>query len=193
MIPPRWATKTARRLSLDQFGRQFSEAWSRIEWRFLKLECWQTYQELEFNKSQEVYRQGDVDHAVELLEKEAEADRPLYDDIKRRGIEYSRIRLVQKPLTPYLRYELLAYRIRANLGEVIEIVRCDNALNLPNTDYFDFLLFDRHTALIHDYGNAGLQAGGWLTHDPAVVASLESRAIELRQAAVPLGKFLSRK
>lgn len=206
MIPPQWATRTGRRLTLDEFGRQFSKAWSRIEWRFLKLECWQAYQELDANKSQEAYRRGDLDQAMELLRKEAETDRRLYDDIRSRGIDYSRIRLVQEPLSPYLDYELVAYRvcpvtvrtvpayrIRANVGEVIEVVRCDSTLSLPNEDLFDFLLFDRHTALIHDYGDAGLQAGGWLTRDPEVLASLESRADELRQAAVPLEQFLAAK
>ncbi|MFC4529342.1 DUF6879 family protein [Sphaerisporangium dianthi] len=193
MIPPRWATRTSRRLTLDEFARQFSGEWARIEWRFLKLECWQAYQELDINRSQEAYRQGDVDRAVELLREEAETDRRLYDDIRSRGIEYSRIRLVQEPLTAYLHYELLAYRIRASLGEVIEVVRCDTTLSLPNEDFFDFLLFDRHAALIHDYGDAASQTGGWLTHDPEVLASLESTAVKMRQAAVPLEQFLEAK
>ncbi|MFC6081514.1 DUF6879 family protein [Sphaerisporangium aureirubrum] len=191
MIPPQWATETGERLTIDEFGRQFLAAWSRIEWRFLKLECWQTYKEPDGNKSQELYRQGEIDLAMEILAKEAESDRPLYDDVRSRGIEYSRIRLVQEPLTSYLRYELLAYRIRAELGEVIEIVRCDSTLRLPNEDLFDFLIFDRHTALIHDYGDAGSQSGGWLTRDPGVLASLESKAVGLRRRAVPLPQFLA--
>ncbi|MET8154871.1 DUF6879 family protein [Sphaerisporangium sp. NPDC005289] len=191
MIPPEWATRTGKWLTLDEFGQQFSKEWSRIGRRFLKLECWQAYQELDTNRSQEAYRQGDVGQAMELLREEAETDRPLYDDIRSRGIEYSRIRLVQEPLSAYLRYELLAYQIRANLGEVIEVVRYDTARSLPNEDFFDFLLFDRHAALIHDYGAVGSQAGGWLTHAPQVLASLESRVAEVRQAAVPLEQYLA--
>lgn len=164
-----------------------------MEWRFLKLECRQTYQELETNRSQEAYSRGDVAQAEELLLNEAEADRPLYDDIKSRGIEYARLRLVEEPLTPYLNYELLAYRIRAKMGEVIEIVRCDAVRGLTGDDYFDFLLFDRHTALIHDYGDTGLQSGGWVTEDPAVLASLERTATGLRRVALTLGQFLAAK
>jgi len=39
------------------------------------------------------------------------------------------------------------------------VVRCDSGTELPNEEHFDFLLFDRHTALIHDYGkgSAGRQ------------------------------------
>ncbi|GII75728.1 hypothetical protein Sru01_07100 [Sphaerisporangium rufum] len=191
MTPPQWAIRTGRPLTLDEFGQEFAAAWSRIGRRFLKVECWQTYQELDGTRSQEAYRRGDVERALELLEQEAEADRPLYEDVRIRGLEYCRIRLVQEPLTPYLDYELLAYRIRAKLGEIIEIVRCAMTSSLPNDEFFDFLLFDRRTALIHDYGDTGRQAGGWLIDDPAVLQALEDRAVELRRTAVPLAEFMA--
>lgn len=177
------------RLDLDGFGAAFSSAWSQVEARFLKLECWQAYRESETNESQRAYDRGEFDVARQLLEREAEADRPLYEDVRRRGIEYARVRLVQDPPTPYLEYEFLSYRIRAEMGENIEIVRCDPNLRLPNRQHFDFLLFDRHTALIHDYGTAtvGAQVGGWLTHEPQVIAALETTVVTLRQHALPLG------
>lgn len=96
---------------------------------------------------------------------------------------------MQEPLSDYLEYELMAYRIRAEMGDVIEVVRCANEQTLPNEDYFDFLLFDRHTALIHDYGDVGLQAGGWITQDIRVISSLETIATELQKRAVRLSEF----
>jgi hypothetical protein len=185
--------RSSKRVSLDEFGSEFSAAWKQVKWRFLKLECWQRYQENRANESQEAYDHGDIARARELLEAEAQADRPLYEDIARHGIDYARIRLVRRPLTPYLQYELLAYEIRARMGENIEVVEFSHDIKLPNDRYFDFLLFDRRTALIHDYGSgdAGLQSGGWVTHDAGVIAVLESRAITLRQKAVPLGSFIN--
>jgi hypothetical protein len=58
---------------------------------------------------------------------------------------------------------------------------------------FLFLLFDRHTALIHDYGTdkIGFQVGGWLTHKPAVIADLDAIVSALRQQAMPLGQYLT--
>jgi hypothetical protein len=190
MLPPQWALENSQRLDLDEFGSRFAEAWSRLQSRFLKLECRQTYQERETNKSQEAYNKGEVSKAQELLQQEAEADRPLYEDVKTRGLDYARIRLVQEPLTPYLEYELMAYRIREDMGEAIEVVRYGGEFSLPNDKYFDFLLFDRHTALIHDYGDEGRQSGGWLTTDSDVIASLERVAVDLRQSAVPLREIL---
>lgn len=186
MRPPQWALKNSRRLELDEFGWRFSIAWARTQSRFLKVECWQTYEELVGNRSQSAYDQGDLRTAQILMRQEAEADRSLYDDIENRRIDYSRIRLVQEPLTHYLRYEMEAYRIRAELGENIEIVRCHSGIRLPNAEHFDFLLFDRHTALIHDYDPRGRQTGGWITRDADVISLLERLAVRLRRTAVPL-------
>lgn len=192
MYPPRWVTSAGERLDLDEFGERFAVAWSSLENRFLKVECWQSYHEPEQNRSQKAYYRGDTDRAVTLLRKEAEADKPLYDDIRKRGIEYARIRLVQEPLTMYLRYEMLAYGIRAEMGENIEVVPCDPVRCLPGDELFDFLLFDRSTALVHDYGEIGLQTGGWLLHDREALSRLERTAIELRRMAMPLERFSSR-
>lgn len=182
------------RLDIEKFGAAFASAWSKIESRFLKLECWQAYRELEASESQAAYQRGDVDTARELLQQEAEADRPLYEDVDRRGLEYARVRLVQEPLSAYLGYELLSYRIRAEMGERIEVVRCDPALRLPDERHFDVLLFDAHTALIHDYGtgHVGRQTGGWLTHDPNAIAKLEEMISTLRQDATPLQQYLDK-
>jgi hypothetical protein len=195
MTPPASVLRSSARVGLDEFSSEFSGAWAQVKSRFLKLECWQRYQELGTNDSQEAYDRGDIARAQELLKKEAEADRPLYEDIGRQGVDYVRIRLVQRPLTSYLQYELLAYKIRARMGENIEVVEYVPDIELPNDDYFDFLLFDRHTALIHDYGSdeVGLQSGGWVTHDSDVIAMLESKAVSLRQEAIPLDRFASGK
>ncbi|MEV6349841.1 DUF6879 family protein [Actinoplanes sp. NPDC051851] len=172
----------------------FTSAWSQLKSRFLKLECWQRYWEAEDNRSQAAYDRGDLDTAGDLLRAEAEADRPLYQDVRTRGIEYARVRLLQEPLTPYLKYELLSYRIRVDLGENIEVVRCNDAAHLPDERHFDFLLFDQTTALIHDYGTAevGQQTGGWLTRDSEVITRLEQTVADLRQQAVPLHQYLAR-
>lgn len=191
MQPPRWAVEDSTRLSLDGFSTCFAQAWAGLESRFLKLESWQTYFEAEGNKSQAAFNQGDVSKARDLLRQEAESDRPLYEDIRLRGLSYARIRLVQEPLTPYLQYELINYRIRAAMGENIEIVRCAPETQLPNEQYFDFLLFDDRTALIHDYGEVGRQAGGWLTQDTDVIAALGATAHALRRVAIPLEQFVA--
>lgn len=147
MRPPGWAVDRGERLDLDAFASAFSHAWARLGKRFLKAECWQSYRENGNSASQRAYERGEHDRAVELLREEAEADRPLYADVRSRGIEFARIRVLRQPLTDYFRYELPAYRIRARMGETTEVVRAEPGAPLPGDDCFDFLLFDRDTAL----------------------------------------------
>jgi hypothetical protein len=193
MTPPATVVKDGKRLDLDEFGAQFAAAWSRLGERFLKLECCQEYQELEAAESQNAYNNGDINLARNLLRSEAESDRSLYQDVKRRNIEYARIRLIHLPLTAYLDYEMMAYAVRAKLGENIRITRCSEAIPLPNEEYFDFLLFDRRTALIHDYGSdtVGVQSGGWLVDNPETIKLLEVKALTVLRGSVPVEKFLA--
>jgi hypothetical protein len=189
MQPRPWALRDSTRLDLDEFSAKFHEAWSALTFRFLKLECRQTYREIETNESQVAYESGDVQRARDLLRLEAEADRPLYEDIAKQGIDYARIRLIQEPLSPYLQYELISYEIRQTMGENIEVVRLPSGLTLPNDEYFDFLLFDRHTALIHDYGESGSQSGGWMTNHTETIDALERTALELRKTAISIDQY----
>jgi hypothetical protein len=133
-------------------------------------------------------------HAVvrALLEIEADHDRAAYDHVRRVGASFIRLRAVTLPLTPYLTYEMLNYTVRARLGETIEIADLTaDRRPLPNPRRFDFLVFDRDAALIHDYGHDGLQVGGWLTRDPAVLARLARNAAAIRRRTVPLDAFLA--
>jgi hypothetical protein len=92
-------------------------------------------------------------------------------------------------LSPYLQYELISYEIRQAMGEYIEVVRLPSGLTLPNDDYLDFLLFDRRTALIHDYGDSGSQSGGWMTHNTDTIDALERTVLDLRKAAKPIEQY----
>jgi uncharacterized protein DUF6879 len=88
---------------------------------------------------------------------------------------------------------MMAYAIRAKLGENIRIARFPEAIPLPSEEYFDFLLFDRRTALIHDYGSdaVGVQSGGWLVDNPETIKLLEDKALTALRDAVPVEKFLA--
>jgi hypothetical protein len=193
MTPPEGLLRDSTRLSLEEFGIQFTAAWSRLDQRFLKVECWQEYHELQATESQDAYNRGDIAQARALLRQEAESDRPLYEEVKVRGIDYARLRLVQLPLTDYLKYEMMAYAIRAGMGEEIRVIEFPATSPLPSEDYFDYLLFDRHTALIHDYGSgaAGIQSGGWLVRNPESIGILESRALAISKCSVPVESFLA--
>ncbi|MEU9867382.1 DUF6879 family protein [Actinomadura sp. NPDC048021] len=176
--PPAWALDGSERLTLEGFLESFGAAWARTERRFLKLECRQSYREADGVRSQEAFQPGDTELARRLLEEEAMGDQPLRDDVRARNLEFTRVRLLSYPLTDYLHYELINYEVRGPLGEHIEFLVPPS----PVEGYFDFLLFDSHTALIHDYvpGPVGHQSGGWLTRHPKTLHALANIATDLR-------------
>nr|WP_245929230.1 DUF6879 family protein [Murinocardiopsis flavida] len=87
----------------------------------------------------------------------------------------------------------MSYRIRGAMGENVEVMRIGSDATVPNDEIFDFLLFDRDVALVHDYGQGptGVQTGGWLVRDTPSVRRLESRALALRREAEPLERFMT--
>ncbi|MEU9867377.1 DUF6879 family protein [Actinomadura sp. NPDC048021] len=176
--PPAWALDGSEWLTLEGFLEAFGEAWVRTECRFLKLECWQSYREADGVRSQEAFQTGDIALTRRLLEEEAIEDQPLRDEVRSRNLGFTRVRLLTYPLSDYLRYEMINFEVRSRLGERIEFFLPPS----PVQNYFDFLLFDSHTALIHDYGSGpiGYQSGGWLTHARKTLNSLADIPADLR-------------
>ncbi|WP_433228753.1 DUF6879 family protein [Actinomadura formosensis] len=176
--PPEWVLDGSERLTLDGFLEAFGRAWARTERRFLKLECWQSYREADGVRSQEAFQAGDAVRARRLLSEEAMGDQPLRDEVRSRNLEFTRVRLLSYPLTDYLRYEMINYEVRCGLGEHIEFF----APPAPVESYFDFLLFDSHSALVHDYGPGpiGYQVGGWLVRRPKTLDALADIAGDVR-------------
>jgi hypothetical protein len=190
MSPPDWAVEAGKRLDLDEFGAHFADLWRCTKDRFLKLECWQTYQEPSA-RSLAAFSDGNLTATKRFVQEEAEADRSIYEDVRQKSIDFARVRLVRRPFTPYLKFEFINYRIREGMGETIRVLELENVAELPNEEYFDFLLFDRDSALVHDYGEDGLQRGGWHVDQVSVIGKLESIAEALREKSVDLGGFLA--
>jgi hypothetical protein len=188
--PPAWAVRDARRLTAAEFGAEFAHHSRRVRSRTLKSETWQTYQEPGTESLRE-YTRGNFGAVERLLEAEADLDRDVYDRVRANGTPFIRLRTVRMPLTPYLSFEMWNYVVRARRAETIEIVDLsDDPRPLPNHSYFDFLLFDEEAALIHDYGHDGLQVGGWLASDAAVLSRLARLAADIRSRSVPLDEFV---
>ena len=130
--------------------------------------------------------------ALGLVAEEALLDGFVYDDIRSKDRSLTRFRLVKLPLTGYLEWEFWNYRVREGLGEVVRIVdRTGAEGDLRSSSCFDFLLFDDSVALIHDYGTAGLQVGGWLVSSRDVLDRLGRTVADLREQSVALEGFIS--
>ncbi len=107
------------------------------------------------------------------------------------GKAWSRVRVVDSPLSPYQRYSLGAYRESQAAGEEIFI-----ALRSAVRDWGpDFWLFDGGAsaarAALMQYSPDGQFQGFEVVEDPEVVARMEQTRLNAVANSVPLNVFLA--
>lgn len=191
ICPPEWVLAGANRLTMEEFGKAFVENWRLTTSGLFKVEAWQTYQEPD-TQSLRVFEQGDFAKVRSFVESEAQLDGFVYDDVRNKGRSFVRARIVKLPLSRYLEWEFWNYRIRMKFGEIVKVVdQAGSDLPLPNHSYFDFLLFDGSRALVHDYGQDGLQVGGWEVTSSEAIKRLTRVSDDLRSSSVDLEEFIA--
>jgi hypothetical protein len=112
------------------------------------------------------------------------------------GKRWSRIHVVDHPLSEYMRFELVAYGESERAGEKIRIANraADPALERLHRDWWGFdLETDRPFAALMQYDPAGRYLGAMVTDDPAAIGTCRAeRDLALRHS-VPLAEYLAGK
>lgn len=113
------------RLTLDEYVADFDTRFWRLgrsgAW---KLERQQEFRELD-NASWDASEEGDWQRAVALLEADRDDIRQYQQKILDHGFEFRRVRIVEKPYSPYLIWELNSLMIRHQYGERIRVASAD--------------------------------------------------------------------
>ncbi|MFI0483383.1 DUF6879 family protein [Actinomadura sp. 9N215] len=86
-----------------------------------KLERSQTFREVD-DPSWEAFSSGDWQRALDLLEQDREAVRAEALRNRRQGLKIKRVRVVERPLTPYVQWELYALRMLAEAGFELSVL-----------------------------------------------------------------------
>lgn len=107
------------------------------------------------------------------------------------GKRWSRIRVVDDPLTRYQRYQMESYREAQACGDQISVVRRSEVGEVGE----DVWLFDAGSTQAHAvwmrYRDDGSVASRDLVTDPQVLAGVASEIGRIAEAAVPLNEFLA--
>jgi hypothetical protein len=171
------------------FRSTYRELMAATKCSFSKLETRQVYQE-PGDASLSAFLKGDRMTAHALLRQPLEGADAESITASRRDISWTRIRLVEFPLTPYLQWELLTYQVSVKYGERIlltDVTGESRTSVLRRGD--DFLMFDKKTVLAHNYDREGHLQGAWLIEKDSHVAQYAAFFEHARQGAVPLGVF----
>lgn len=108
----------AQRLNTEAYVADFGDHFTRIEDVFWKLERRQTFREIG-DPGFDAFTRGDWEAAMRFEEHNRERVRRYFQEIAEAGFEFRRIRVVEAPVSPYLQWEMQAFRIRAEEGERI--------------------------------------------------------------------------
>ncbi|MGW4379099.1 DUF6879 family protein [Kitasatospora sp. NPDC004531] len=173
-MPERRAPALAggRRLGREEYRRDFRERDARIRGRdSWKLERRQYFEE-QNSPSRDALRRGDWAGALRLLEERRGALEAIGREDEERGSFFHRVRVVERPLNAYLRWELYSLRMRAECGERIRIVHAED-LAEDSGPLPEVVVLGGRTLYRVLYTEAGAPDGAIRWTDPELVAVWE--------------------
>lgn len=187
LVPPEPSTV----LTEEEFGERFEREWERLTSRFFKFERLQEYR-VPDDPSFQAFERGDLEEARRRDRENILAQKPLYDAAHAKGVILVRVRVVELPLSDYLRlYELPSYRVSAACGEEIRITRADQHQELLTTTRLsDFIAFDDRVVLVNKYDEGAAPDGAWLVEQPQLVKRFVDTGEQLLATSVSLDEFL---
>lgn len=116
---------SGQRLSLNDYWDDFEKNfWTVRDPGFWKLERQQTFQEPD-DGSWVAFAAGRWDEAMRLLERQRKAFFGYYQRIAEYGFFTRRVRVVEKPISPYLQWELHVLRLRHEYGGRVRVLGPD--------------------------------------------------------------------
>jgi hypothetical protein len=121
VLPPEQGELLVREVYNRDFWQRDAEIHNQNSW---KLERRQHFEELG-SSSRDALRRGEWEEALRLLEEGRGNLLAAYSDDEIRGSFFHRVRVVEKPLTPYLQWELHSLRLRVECGEKVRVVGAD--------------------------------------------------------------------
>ncbi|MCC5581271.1 hypothetical protein IMZ11_37275 [Microtetraspora sp. AC03309] len=174
---------------LGDFDRNF---WAIRECDFWKLERRQTFQE-PGDDSWEAFSEGDWGTALRLIEERRDALRDYYQRITRSGFRTRRVRVVEEPPTPYLRWELRLLRLRHEYGGSVRVVGPDAIRPMETESPIPEVVTLGEDVMYEVlYNDDGILAGGVRYTDPSLVAECRSIIVALYESGADLSDYFDR-
>lgn len=177
-------------LSSEQFDQVFSDWLVSASTSICKIEKLQDFNIGSEDVGFEAFCRGDSQIYEAEIIKLFESQLDFYTQMARHGVSFERIRLVKRPLTPYLKYEFLTYKMGARYGEKILIADVtDDQFSSLFSATEDCLVFDSHRVLVNKYDQTGSWTSGVAVENPVKVAHFIEIINQLRAISVPLGHY----
>ncbi|WP_067182607.1 DUF6879 family protein [Microtetraspora niveoalba] len=175
-------------LPVEEYQAEFAEVYASLTEPALKLERAQHFDEEDF-PSWVAFLEGDWNRSLALLRETRE---PLVE-YYRRHAEFRRVRIVDSPLTPYMRWELHAFVERVAAGERIRVLPGPDVADMERSGPLPELVIlrpDRMYEVLYDEG--GVHTGARRITDPGVVECARDVVSSLFDRGEELTDFFER-
>ncbi|WP_155334858.1 DUF6879 family protein [Acrocarpospora corrugata] len=177
-------------LTMDrgEYSADFYGVYREMEGVLWKLERAQYFHE-PYSKSWVAWAEGDWDRSLALIEA---ASAEYEADLSPR-VELRRLRIVERPLSPYLAWELRVLAARATAGEKARVLDADAVRHLERDRPLPELLIpagDLMYEILYDRG--GSHVGGRRIHDRELIEPCLTLLTDLYGQAEELPAYLDR-
>ncbi|MDJ1131711.1 DUF6879 family protein [Streptomyces iconiensis] len=168
-----------------------------LRWSVDGRDCWklerrQTFQEPS-NASWQAFSRGDLVTASRLIERSRDGLTELGRTSERHRSHFFRVRVVEKPLTPYLRWELNSLRVRAELLGGIRVVSPEHLATTESEEPLpEIVTLAGHTLYQILYDAGGILEGAVRVTDSAAVTRWEEFIGELYERGEELESYCAR-
>lgn len=181
------------RLVRDMYKRDFRERYEAIHhgdsW---KLERRQHFEE-QGSASRDALSRGDWAEALRLIDARREDLLASALDDERRDSRFHRVRVVEKPLTPYMQWELYSLRQRAEYGERVRTISAGAVAESEGDGLLpEVVILGGHTLYEVLYTESGSSCGAVRYADPEIVGIWESYIKELYRAGEDVQSYFAR-
>jgi uncharacterized protein DUF6879 len=157
-----------------------------------KLERSQYFHEPDDDPSWQAFVAGDWAKVVEVFESERSDARAEAEKYARQGSELRRLRIVERPVSPYLLWESQWFKILVEEGTSIRVLPVDKIRDLERNGPLPEIVVDEHALYDVSYDEAWRACGARRITDPDAVRQAAEEIARLWELAEPFQSYFPR-
>ncbi|MEV6249622.1 DUF6879 family protein [Streptomyces sp. NPDC051742] len=181
------------RLEQDAYTPDFMERFWRIGAEgFWKLERMQSYDEGDF-PSWQAFRRGEWEESLRLIEELRPEYEEYYGRIAKSGFGVYRARIVERPVTPYIQWELNVLHVKNGYGEQVTVLDAERVAPREQGEPLpELCVLGGESVYVIDYTPEGVPDGATRYDRPDVVARARDFVRELYAQGEDLATYFPR-
>lgn len=182
-----------KRLEEKELEKYFGILWGNTNSSLFKLETKQVYSDDELYKKYVNTKYENFNKLFQKIENIMLSEQSdLWKEATARHINIIRVHIIDLPLTEYMQYEILTYKISQKYNEKIRLMTREEAEKLGISEEIeDFLLFDDNNLIIHYYDDKGNYDHSVISEESDDLSKYIQVKKKLLTSSMNLNKFMA--